>query len=171
MSSGDTVRQLEEEITRVRAQLRVTVERHETQAEELKASNEELQAMNEELRSSTEELETSKEELQSLNEELRTLNQEFKIKVEEQAQASDDIQNLINSTEIGTIFLDRSSRIKFFTARARAIFTLIDADHGRPLSDISSMLVNAHLHGDIGTCSSAWRASSGRCGPATAAGT
>src|SRR5262249_21674410 len=99
LTSDDTARQLEEEVLRVKAQLRATVERHETQAEELKASNEELQAMNEELRSSAEELETSKEELQSLNEELRTVNQELKIKVEEQAQANDDIQNLINSTE------------------------------------------------------------------------
>ena len=85
--------------------------------------------MNEELRSSAEELETSKEELQSLNEELRTVNQELKIKVEEQVQANDDIQNLINSAEIGTIFLDRSSRIKLFTPRAKDIFTL---DSGRP---------------------------------------
>jgi two-component system CheB/CheR fusion protein len=149
LMSGDTVRRLEEELVRVKAQLRVTIERHETQAEELKASNEELQAMNEELRSSAEELETSKEELQSLNEELRTVNQELKIKVEEQAQANDDIQNLINSTEIGTIFVDRGSRIKLFTPRARDIFTLIPADRGRPLSDISSSLVDVDLHADI----------------------
>ena len=143
------VRQLEDGVQRVKGQLRATIERHETQAEELKASNEELQAMNEELRSSAEELETSKEELQSLNEELRTVNQELKIKVEEQAQANDDIQNLINSTEIGTIFLDRGSRIKLFTPRARDIFTLIPADLGRPLSDISSTLVDTDLHADI----------------------
>jgi PAS domain S-box-containing protein len=149
MAAGDAARRLEEEIVRVRAQLRATVERHETQAEELKASNEELQAINEELRSSTEELETSKEELQSLNEELRTVNQELKIKVEEQTQANDDIQNLINSTEIGTIFLDRSSRIKLFTPRARDLFTLIAADRGRPLSDINSALVDIELQAEI----------------------
>ena len=149
LSSGDTARQLEEEVLRVKAQLRATIERHEAQSEELKASNEELQAMNEELRSSAEELETSKEELQSLNEELRTVNQELKIKVEEQAQANDDIQNLINSTEIGTIFLDQASRIKLFTPRARDIFTLIPADRGRPLSDISSALVDTDLSADI----------------------
>ncbi len=149
LSSGDPARQLEEEVVRVKAQLRATIERHETQAEELEASNEELQAMNEELRSSAEELETSKEELQSLNEELRTVNQELKIKIEEQAQANDDIQNLINSTDIGTIFLDRASRIKLFTPRARAIFTLIPADRGRPLSDISTTLVGDDLPRDI----------------------
>jgi two-component system, chemotaxis family, CheB/CheR fusion protein len=149
VSSGDAARQLEDELIRLKAQLRLTVERHETQAEELKASNEELQAMNEELRSSAEELETSKEELQSVNEELRTVNQELKLKIEEQTQAADDIQNLINSTEIGTIFLDRTLRIQFFTPRARDIFNLIPADKGRPLSDISSRLVDPDLHLDV----------------------
>ena len=149
LDGGDLVRQLEEEISRLKTQLRSTIERDETQAEELKASNEELQAMNEELRSSTEELETSKEELQSLNEELRTVNQELKIKVDEQTQANNDIQNLINSTEIGTIFLDRASCIKMFTPRARDLFNLIPADRGRPLSDISSSLADADLHADV----------------------
>ncbi|HXW07996.1 MAG TPA: chemotaxis protein CheB [Vicinamibacterales bacterium] len=149
LAPGDAARQLEDELLRVKGQLRATIERHETQAEELKASNEELQAMNEELRSSAEELETSKEELQSLNEELRTVNQELKIKVEEQAQANDDIQNLINSTEIGTIFLDRSMRIKFFSPPAREIFTLIPADRGRPLFDISSSLREPDLRPEI----------------------
>jgi two-component system CheB/CheR fusion protein len=149
VDSVDTARQLEDELVRLKAQLRATVERHETQAEELKASNEELQAMNEELRSSAEELETSKEELQSLNEELRTVNQELTIKVEELAQSNNDIQNLINSTEIGTVFLDRSSRIKLFTPRTRSIFSLIPVDRGRQLSDMSNQLVNADLTADI----------------------
>ena len=149
LSHDDAARQLEEEAQTLRAQLLATRERYETQAEELRASNEELQAMNEELRSSTEELETSKEELQALNEELRTVNQELNIKVEEQAQANDDIQNLINSTEIGTIFLDRSSHIKLFTPPALEIFNLIPADQGRPLSDIRSALVDADLGADI----------------------
>jgi PAS domain S-box-containing protein len=149
VSPVDAARQLEDELVRLKAQLRATIERHETQAEELKASNEELQAMNEELRSSAEELETSKEELQSLNEELRTVNQELKIKIEEQAQATNDIQNLINSTEIGTIFLDRLSRIKLFTPRTRDIFSLIPVDRGRQLSDISSHLVYDGLPADI----------------------
>lgn len=149
LRNDDTARQLEQEVLRAKAQLRATIERHETQAEELRSSNEEMQAVNEELRSSTEELESSKEELQSLNEELRTVNQELKIKVEEQAQAKDDIQNLINSTDIGTIFLDRASCIKLFTPRARDIFALIPADCGRPLSDISSSLIDTDLHDDI----------------------
>src|SRR5262245_13522559 len=149
VSTTEPARQLEEEVIRLKAQLRATIEQHETQAEELKASNEELQAINEELRSATEELETSKEELQSVNEELRTVNQELKVKIEEQSQANNDIQNLVNSTDIGTIFLDRSSRIKLFTPRARDIFSLIPSDRGRPLSDINSHLLNADLQADI----------------------
>jgi two-component system CheB/CheR fusion protein len=149
LSADDAVRQLEEEMLALKSQLRATIERHEAQADDLKASNEELQAMNEELRSSAEELETSKEELQSLNEELRTVNQELKVKVEEQSHANDDIQNLIIATEIGIVFLDRAQRIKLFTPPARGLFTLIPADHGRPLSDISSSLIEVDLNGII----------------------
>jgi len=145
----DAARQLEDEVIRLKATLRTTIERDETQAEELKASNEELQAMNEELRSSTEELETSKEELQSLNEEMRTVNQELKIKIEEQIQANDDIHNLINSAEIGTVFLDRSSRVKMFTPRTRDIFSLLPIDRGRQLEDINNHLLVTDLTADI----------------------
>jgi two-component system CheB/CheR fusion protein len=133
-------RHLEEELMRLKAQLRSSNEQHEFQAEELKASNEELQAMNEELRSAAEELETSKEELQSMNEELRTVNQELKVKIEETSLTSNNLQNLINSANIGTIFLDRSFRIAMFTPAVRDIFNLIPADHGRPLSDITHRL-------------------------------
>ena len=140
---------LEQELVRLKSQLRSTVDQHDTQAEELKASNEELQAMNEELRSSAEELETSKEELQSVNEELTTVNQELKIKVEEQTQANNDIHNLINSSDIGAIFLDRSGRIKLFTPRMRDTFSLIPGDRGRPLTDITTLLVGQDLPADV----------------------
>jgi two-component system CheB/CheR fusion protein len=139
---------LEDELVRVKAQLRATIEQYETQTEELKASNEELQAMNEELRSTAEELETNKEELQSVNEELTTVNQELKIKIEELSQANDDFRNLMNSTDIGTIFLDRSLRLKLFTPRARDIFNLLPADVGRPLSDITAHINTADLLAD-----------------------
>lgn len=133
-------RRLEEELLEVKAQLSATVEQHEIQREELKATNEELQAMNEEMRAAGEELETSKEELQSINEELTTVNQELKIKIEELGHSNDDFKNLMNSTQIGTVFLDRNLRIKLFTPRARDIFNLIPADVGRRLSDITSKL-------------------------------
>lgn len=131
---------LEEEVVRLKGQLRVSNEQHEFTSEELKAGNEELQAMNEELRSATEELETSKEELQSMNEELSTVNQELKVKVEEATMMSNNLQNLINSTDIGTIFLDRSLRVVLFTPTTRSVYNLIPADFGRPLSDITSRL-------------------------------
>ena len=142
-------RHLEEEIMRLKAQLRSSNEHHEFQQEELKASNEELQAMNEELRSSAEELETSKEELQSINEELRTVNQELKVKIEETSLTSNNLQNLINSTDIGTIFLDRSLRVALFTPAAKNIFNLIPADYGRPLSDITGKLDFSSLLQDV----------------------
>jgi signal transduction histidine kinase len=141
--------QLEEELVRVKAQLRATIEQYEVQHEELKASNEELQAMNEELRSAAEELETSKEELQSVNEELGTVNQELKIKIEELSQANNDFQNLMSSTGIGTIFLDRSLRVKLFTPRACDIYNLIPTDINRPLMDITSRLLYANLIEDV----------------------
>ena len=138
--SEPMIGQLEEELVRSQSQLRRTVEQFEVQAEELKASNEELQAINEELRSSAEELETSKEELQSVNEELITVNQELKVKIEELSQSTSDFSNLINSTDIATVFLDRSFRVHTFTPAASRLFNLIPADSGRPISDITHRL-------------------------------
>ncbi|MFL6520155.1 MAG: PAS domain S-box protein [Chthoniobacterales bacterium] len=130
----------EDQIEILKQQLNATVEQYEAANEELKASNEELQAMNEELRSATEELETSKEELQSVNEELTTVNYELKSSVEELSRTNSDLNNLMSSTDIGTIFLDRGLRILRFTPSAQKIFNLIPTDMGRPLSDITSGL-------------------------------
>jgi two-component system CheB/CheR fusion protein len=139
-SDEPLARQLEEELIRVKSQLRASSDQYEIQAEELKATNEELQAMNEELRSAAEELETSKEELQSINEELRTVNQELKIKIEEVSLTSNNLQNLINSANIGTIFLDRTFRVMLYTPAALEIFNLIPSDYSRALSDITNRL-------------------------------
>jgi two-component system CheB/CheR fusion protein len=139
------VRRLEEELLDVRTQLRGTLEHHELQREELRASNEELQAMNEEMRSAVEELETSREELQSINEELTAVNQELKVKIDELAHANDDLKNLMNSTSIGTVFLNRELRVQLFTPRVRDIFNLIPADVGRGISDITSKLEDDRL--------------------------
>jgi two-component system, chemotaxis family, CheB/CheR fusion protein len=151
VSDEPIAKQLEDELNRLKSRLRSSNEQHEFHAEELRASNEELQAMNEELRSATEELETSKEELQSMNEELRTVNQELKLKVEEAMHTSNNLQNLINSVGIGTIFLDRSLRVAFFTPAARDIFNLIPADYGRSLTDITNRLEYANLIKDVET--------------------
>jgi two-component system, chemotaxis family, CheB/CheR fusion protein len=141
--------QLEQELIQAKAQLRTTVEQYEVQQEEVRASNEELQATNEELRSTVEELETSKEELQSVNEELFTVNQELKIKIEELSHANNNFQNLINSTNIGTIFLDRAFRVRQFTPSARETFNLIPSDLGRPLLDITSKVDLGDLQKDM----------------------
>ena len=141
--------QLEAELQRKREQLQETIEYSEISTEELRASNEELQAINEELRSATEELETSKEELQSVNEELVTVNYELKVKVEETGKANDDLNNLIASTDIATIFVDSSLRIKRFTPRAVDLFSIIATDVGRSLLDLTHKLDYDQLAEDV----------------------
>jgi two-component system CheB/CheR fusion protein len=107
-----------------------------------------LQAINEELRSTSEELEISKEELQSINEELITVNHELKLKVDETGKSNDDLHNFIAATEIATIFVDRSMRIKRYTPHAAEIFNLINTDIGRPLLDITHRLQYESLEAD-----------------------
>ncbi|CAN7293861.1 CheR family methyltransferase [Massilia sp. LjRoot122] len=141
--------QLEAELQRKREQLQETIENAEISTEELRASNEELQAINEELRSATEELETSKEELQSVNEELVTVNYELKVKVEETGKANDDLNNLIASTDIATIFVDSGLRIKRFTPRAADLFSIIASDVGRSLLDLTHKLDYDQLAEDV----------------------
>ncbi|WP_412070037.1 chemotaxis protein CheB [Rubrivirga sp. IMCC43871] len=137
---------LEHELRQTRMHLQQTLEEAEVSTEELKASNEELQSINEELQSTTEELETSKEELQSTNEELQTVNQELKNKVDELVRSNADLQNLMASTEIATLFLDRELRLKRFTPRAADVFHVIPTDLGRPFDHLAHRL----RHGDVG---------------------
>ncbi|WP_397453683.1 CheR family methyltransferase [Pseudomonas sp. NA-150] len=139
---------LERELQRTKLHLQDTIEQSEVSSEELKASNEEMQAINEELRSATEELETSKEELQSINEELLTVNFELKTKVEETDKVNDYLTNLIASTDIATVFVDRSMRIRWFTPRATDIFNMLPVDTGRSLLDITHRLDYADLASD-----------------------
>jgi two-component system CheB/CheR fusion protein len=139
------VQDLEYELRSTKEYLRTTIEELETANAELISTNEELQSSNEELQSTNEELETSKEELQSVNEELMTVNSEHEVKLGELGQANDDMANLLASLEIGTIFLDLQLCIKRFTPTATALFSLIQSDIGRPLSDIASKLIEAHV--------------------------
>jgi two-component system, chemotaxis family, CheB/CheR fusion protein len=141
--------QLEHELQHSREQLATTIEQYETSVEELKASNEELQAINEELRSATEELESSKEELQSVNEELTTVNAELQNRMEDTAKANDDLQNIIVSTDIATVFVDKKIQVKRFTPSATRIFKLIDTDIGRSLFDITHSLQYPTLAEDV----------------------
>jgi two-component system, chemotaxis family, CheB/CheR fusion protein len=146
---GSLLMHMEEELLRTREQLQATIEEYETSNEELQASNEELQSMNVELRSTTEELESSREELQSVNEELVTVNQQLQANVEGLSRTNSDLQNLIESTDIGTIFLDRSLQVKRFTPRATDLFHLLPADIGRPFAHISHQIVYDNLDADV----------------------
>ncbi len=139
---------LEAELELSEKRLQAIVEEYETSQEEMRASHEELQSANEELRSTLEELETSKEELQSMNEELQTVNQENRHKVEDLAQLSGDLQNLLAATDIATLFLDRELRILRFTPQVGELFNVRPVDRGRPLSDLTHRLGYDELRSD-----------------------
>ena len=130
------IQQLEQELRSTKEYLQTTIEELETANEELKSTNEELQSSNEELQSTNEELETSKEELQSINEELTTVNSELQQKIDQLSKTSSDLNNLLSSTQIGTIFLDMSLNIQRFTPTMSDIINLIPTDVGRPVSHI-----------------------------------
>jgi two-component system CheB/CheR fusion protein len=141
-SSGNArVLELEHEHQQYREALQTTREEMQSSQEELKSTNEELQSTNEELQSTNEELTTSREEMQSLNEELQTVNAEQQSKMDELSRVNNDMRNLLNSTEIITVFLDNELHIRRFTPGADKIFKLIPGDVGRPLSDIVSDLL------------------------------
>jgi two-component system CheB/CheR fusion protein len=138
--SQPRIAELEEELKETRESHQATIEELESSNEELKSTNEELQSSNEELQSTNEELESSKEELQSLNEELQTVNAELQSKVDELSAAYDDMNNLLHSTQVATIFVDNDLRIKRYTDQATTIVNLIQSDLGRPLQHVSANL-------------------------------
>ncbi|MDI6745609.1 MAG: chemotaxis protein CheB [Rhodocyclaceae bacterium] len=146
--AADAHNALVQELQQTREALQVTHEEMQTTVEELKSSNEELQSTNEELQSTNEEMTTSKEELQSLNEELQTVNAELQSKVDDLIWLQNDMANLLNSTEIATIFLDNAMQLRRFTTYATKLFKLIPGDVGRPLSHIVTDLDYPQLKDD-----------------------
>lgn len=137
------------EAQQLREALQAAREEMQTSQEELKSSNEELQSTNEELQSTNEELTTSKEEMQSLNEELQTVNAELQAKVESLARANNDMKNLLNSTDIATLFLEDTLQVRRFTTETAKLIKLIPSDVGRPITDIASDLLYPELATDV----------------------
>ncbi len=131
------VAELEKELSSMRESLQATVEEAQATNEELRSANEEMQSTNEEMQSTNEELETSREELQSVNEELTTVNSELQSKIDQLTRTESDMKNLLDSTEIATIFLDGDLNIKRFTASATKVISLIPTDVGRPIGDVT----------------------------------
>jgi two-component system CheB/CheR fusion protein len=142
------VAELEQELETTRAELQGAIRSLEISTEEQKAINEEARSVNEEYQSTNEELLTSKEELQSFNEELTALNNELQETLERQRIASNDLQNVLYSTDLATLFLDTDFNIRFFTPATKAIFSIIHSDVGRPLADLRPLSDDGTLLSD-----------------------
>ena len=137
--------ELEQELAYTKENLQATIEDMQATNEELKSANEELQSTNEELQSTNEELETSQEELQSINEENVTVNAELQAKIEQLTDIQNDMKNVIENVNVGTIFLNDHLTIKRFTRDAVKMFRFAASDMGRPLADIRSMIPDVDL--------------------------
>ena len=142
------VADVEREMDALRAELKASNQALEASAEDQRAVNEEALSVSEEFQSTNEELLTSKEELQSLNEELTALNSQLQETLDRQRTTSDDLQNILNSTDVATLFLDRDMAIRFFTPATRALFNVIPGDIGRPLADLHSLATDTLLPAD-----------------------
>ena len=147
VAPGDISRvaELEQELDATRIELQDAIRHLEISGEEQKAINEEALSVNEEFQSTNEELLTSKEELQSLNEELTALNNQLQETLDRQRTTSDDLQNVLFSTDVATIFLDAALNIRFFTPTTKALFNIIASDVGRPLFDLASLAADSAL--------------------------
>jgi len=138
--SDSLAKETQAELQQAHDEIQSLREQMQSSQEELRAANEELQSANEELQSTNEELTTSKEEMQSMNEELQTVNNELQSKVDDLSWVNNDMKNLLNSTQIATIFLDNELHVRRFTNYATHLFKLIQSDVGRALSDIVTEL-------------------------------
>lgn len=139
---------LEREVNIAKQEVQTIREEMQSSQEELKSANEELQSTNEELQSTNEEITTSKEEMQSMNEELQTINHELQAKVDELSRINNDMKNLLDSTNIATLFLDSALNVRRFTNATSKITRLLPGDEGRPVTDIASSLLYAELADD-----------------------
>ena len=140
--------ELERELEATKIELQSAIRNLETSSEEQMAINDEALSVNEEYQSTNEELLASKEELQSLNEELNALNSQLQETLDRQRTTSDDLQNVLYSTDVATIFLDTRFNIRFFTPATKALFNVIPSDVGRPLTDLKSLAADEALLDD-----------------------
>ena len=136
------------ELNHAHQEVQTIREEMQTSQEELRSTNEEMQSTNEELQSTNEELTTSKEEMQSMNEEMQTVNQELQVKLDELSRTNNDMKNLIDSTDIATLFLSNDLRVRRFTSETGKLTQLIPGDEGRPVTDIASALLYPQLTED-----------------------
>ena len=150
---GDGARaaELERELDATKGELRSAIRNLEIANEEQTAINEEALSVNEEYQSTNEELLTSKEELQSLNEELTALNGQLQETLDRQRVTANDLQNVLFSTDVATVFLDTDLNIRFFTPATKSLFNVIPSDIGRPLADLNSLAADSALLGDART--------------------
>jgi len=144
-AEASLVARLEQELEATRTELQGAIRSLEISSEEQKAINEEALSINEEYQSTNEELLTSKEELQSLNEELTALNSQLHETLERQRTTSNDLQNVLYSTDVATLFLDTHLNIRFFTPATKSLFSVIPSDVGRPLADLHSLAADGAL--------------------------
>lgn len=136
----DIDEEVQQRIDDLERELQFTRENLQATVEELETSNEELQATNEELLASNEELQSTNEELQSVNEELFTVNAEHQQKIIELTELNTDMENLLESTELATLFLDEQLCIRKFTPQIKQFFNILDSDTNRPISHIGTNL-------------------------------
>jgi two-component system CheB/CheR fusion protein len=150
ISAGHQARiaDLERELENTRTELHAAIRNLDLSRQEQRVVTEEALSVNEEFQSTNEELLTSKEELQSLNEELTALNTQLQESLDRQRTTSSDLQNVLYSTDVATLFLDRDLNIRFFTPATRSLFNLIPSDVGRPLSDLRSLASDKNLADD-----------------------
>ena len=153
LRSGDAPRvvELERDLVATRTELESAISSLELLNEEQKTVNEEALSLNEEYQSTNEELLASQEEYQSLNEELTALNGQLEETLERQRTTSNDLQNILYSTDVATVFLDTQFNIRFFTPATKALFSIIASDVGRPLGDLRSLADDDELMEDART--------------------
>ncbi|MCC5997432.1 MAG: response regulator, partial [Oceanicaulis sp.] len=145
---SDRIAELEADLEAARNDLRHAQRDLEQEVEVHAAYSAEALSVNEEFQSTNEELLASKEELQALNEELTALNGQLQETLERHRTTANDLQNVLFSTDVATLFLDTDLNIRFFTPAARAVFRVIATDIGRPLADLAALARDHNLAAD-----------------------